>query len=111
MKMENIKNGMIVVVEEGKAFGCKPQTITKVLTTTGCNDEIFLNLGERKNLNERGQTPIVLCKASKKVFAYQTFRNIPCFMEFAFDLRPATKEEKKLFRKNNYDPIQIPYHD
>lgn len=102
MKREQIKTGLIVVVKEGLAFGNKPDTITKIISNTGCTDQCFARFGKKMDFKH-----YVLCKAPKNSQLRQTFRNAPCYMEEPGDLRFATEEEKKLFRKNNYQPITL----
>jgi hypothetical protein len=101
MESEKVRKGMIVVVVEGESFGCPPDTVTKVLAKPGrINDETATLLGDFTTLDKRG----VLCQNEK---SNRHCNNKPASYELVRDLREATMNEKKLFKLNNNQTVQI----
>jgi hypothetical protein len=95
------KKGTIVTVIEGRAFGCSPNTVTKILSKPGrVSDESAELLG--KFYTESTYLIMVACQHSKS-----TCNNRPASYEYVDDLRLATEYEKKKFKSNNNQPIQI----
>ncbi len=106
MKQNQIKKGMIVVVKEGEAWGNKPNTITKVLAKPGrvC-DQVAKHINRFYSKHAEQE---ILCKAPKNSKLPQTCNNTKCFVELRSDLRPAEDWEKELFKRNKYEPTQVP---
>lgn len=102
MKKNEIKKGMIVVVEEGVTFGNKPQSITKVLGKPGeVNDKTMLHIGKR-NPDSGAYNDLVLCEdvTRSPLFYSGEYRNKPSLYEDIHDLRKATVEEKEQYHKS-----------
>lgn len=97
-----IRKGSIVVVMEGTAFGCAPQTITKVLSKPGrILDEVALLIGV---FFVKNSDHVIICANNN---SKRHCNNKPASYEMVDDLRLATDEEKKLFKLNNNQPIQL----
>lgn len=100
MKPNEVKRGMLVVVQEGYTMGNEPGTITKVLSRPDeLSDWAFKLMGRRKVKNYTpSEQSVVYCEDISGISS-GTFRNVPCYAELLHDLRPATEAEKKLYHK------------
>lgn len=110
MEKNEIKKGMIVVIENGVTFGNKPGTITKVLSRPNrFTDQTAEHVGSFYQKAYPGT--FVLCDVDAEEDIFQllkeqsTCNNKPCYLERVDDLRPATDEEKRLYIKNKRKPI------
>ena len=95
------KIGIIVVVVNAICFGNSAGTITKVLSKPGAvQDSIFKAIGTRYPAGKK--THLVMCERRSDFIPDFTakFLNKPAVYEHITDLRPATEEEKKLYRKS-----------
>lgn len=103
MTKTETKIGNIVVVMEGTAFGNLPNTVTKVLSKQGAvPDSLFEAIGKRYPLVSANNRT-VMCEArgvSQHIPKTKRFLNKPATYEHIDDLRPATEEEKQLYRKS-----------
>lgn len=100
MTKKEIKVGMIVTVMDGVNFGNHSNTVTKVLSRPGAvSDKLFEHIGKRypdlSTLKNR-----VLCEDMREFIGLVPikFKNKPATHESIVDLRPATEEEKAIYR-------------
>jgi len=100
MNQNKLKVGMIVKVVDGKAFGNKGGTITKILSKQGRSTDQNIKFGAP--LYQKGNTSqLILCMPCTYPYR-RTLNNRPICYEYVNDLIPATQEEKKMFRKGIY---------
>jgi len=96
-----IRKGSIVVIQNGVMLGNPADTITKVISRPG-------ELSDKDRSSFGNNTPIpkkhILVAAEDNTYN-PFYLNKPAYYELIADLRPATEEEKKKFRKNNCKPI------
>ena len=92
------KKGTIVVVIKGILLGNDPGTITKVLSEPGAlNDMVskLMGINKTEDLKHR-----VMCKNMTDFDTSIRYCNEPAYAEVISDLRLATKEEKKWYKKD-----------
>lgn len=97
--MKNLRKGRIVVVKEGLAFGNFPGIITKIAAPFG---ELPDSMSEDYGLSKRKTLVknVILCEDVRHSFSILTYLNKPVVFEKISDLRYATEEEKKYYRKH-----------
>ena len=102
MEQTETRIGRIVVVVEGITFGNYPGTVTKVLSKPGAvHDEMFKTIGTRRPVDQPNN--MIMCEyvaISKFTHGVKRYLNKPAVYEYINDLRLATDEEKKLYRKS-----------
>jgi len=96
--------GRIVVVVNGSTFGNLPGTVTKVLSKPGAvQDSLFEKIGVRQPKGSKTLCGLIMCEKKSDFISDYTARylNKPATYEHIFDLKPATEEQKKSYRRKS----------
>lgn len=94
------KKGAIVVVIKGILLGNDPGTITKILSEPGALNDRALELTGKNKWESKNLQLRVMCKNMTDFDTSIKYCNEPAYTEAISDLRLATKEEKKWYKKD-----------